>query len=101
MTMLFPERIVDATWGDNVVDSGRGYTVTIRVVGSDYSGFLRDVTTVIANEKMNVIGVRSHVDKTKDLSLIDIDLLVVSIPVLTRTLSKLNDLPTVTEAKRL
>ena len=50
---------------------------------------------------MNVIGVRSHVDKTKDLSLIDIDLLVVSIPVLTRTLSKLNDLPTVTEAKRL
>ena len=58
-------------------------------------------TTVIANEKMNVIGVRSHVDKTKDLSLIDIDLLVVSIPVLTRTLAKLNDLPTVTEAKRL
>lgn len=101
MTMLFPERVVDATWGDNVVDSGRGYTVTIRVVGSDYSGFLRDVTTVIANEKMNVIGVRSHVDKTKDLSLIDIDLLVVSIPVLTRTLAKLNDLPTVTEAKRL
>lgn len=101
MISLFPERAVDATWGDNVVTDGHGYTVAVRVVGSDYSGFLRDVTTVIANEKMNVLGVRSHVDSSKDLSIIDIDLLVLSIPVFNRVLSKLNDLPHVTSAKRL
>ena len=101
MMSLFPERVVDATWGDNVLNSERGYTVTVRVVGPDYPGFLRDVTTVIANEKMNVLGVRSHVDRTKDLSIIDIDLLVVSIPVLNRTLAKLNDMPKVSEVKRM
>lgn len=101
MVELFPERVVDATWGENISMSDRGFTITLRVVGADYPGFLRDVTTVIANEKMNVLGVRSHVDSSKDLSLVDIDLLVVSIPVLDRVISKLNDLPHITSAKRL
>ena len=92
-----PERLVDATWGEN---SDGGYTVTIRVTGQDYPGLLRDVTTIIANEKMNVLGVRSHVDRSIDVSIIDIDLLVLSIPVLTRTLTKLNELPKVISAKR-
>jgi len=101
MMTLFPERVVDASWGDSALNGESGYTVTIRVIGPDYSGFLRDVTTVLANDKLNVLGVRSHVDKAKDLSLVDIDLVVVSIPVLNRTMAKLQDLPYVSEAKRL
>lgn len=92
-----PERLVTASWGENAEG---GYTVTIRVIGQDYPGLLRDVTTVIANEKMNVLGVRSHVDRSQDISIIDIDLLVLSIPVLTRTLNKLNELGQVISAKR-
>ena len=65
------------------------------------TGFLRDVTTVIANEKMNVLGVKSHTDPLKDLSLIDIDLLVISISTLQRVIAKLNDLPKVTSAQRI
>lgn len=100
MQELFPERVVDATWGTNV-QLGSGYTVTIRIVSEDYSGFLRDITTVIANEKMNVLGIKSHVDSTKNVCLVDIDLLVVSIPVLNRTLTKLNDLSRVISAQRI
>ena len=70
------------------------------MIGQDYPGLLRDVTTVIANEKMNVLGVRSHVDRNQDISIIDIDLLVLSISVLTRTLNKLNELGQVISAKR-
>ena len=92
-----PERLVTASWGENAEG---GYTVTIRVIGQDYPGLLRDVTTVIANEKMNVLGVRSHVDRNQDISIIDIDLLVLSISVLTRTLNKLNELGQVISAKR-
>ena len=100
MQELFPERVVDATWGSNVnIDSG--YTVTVRIVSEDYSGFLRDITTVIANEKMNVLGVKSHVDSAKNVCLVDVDLLVVSIPVLNRTLAKLNDLTRVISAQRV
>ncbi|SFS40148.1 GTP pyrophosphokinase [Succinivibrio dextrinosolvens] len=100
MQELFPERVVDATWGANV-QIGSGYTVTVRIVSEDYSGFLRDITTVIANEKMNVLGIKSHVDSAKNVCLVDVDLLVVSIPVLNRTLAKLNDLSRVISAQRL
>ncbi len=100
MQELFPERVVDATWGSNVnIDSG--YTVTVRIVSEDYSGFLRDITTVIANEKMNVLGIKSHIDSAKNVCLVDVDLLVVSIPVLNRTLAKLNDLTRVISAQRV
>lgn len=100
MQELFPERVVDATWGNNV-QLGNGYTVTVRIVSEDYSGFLRDITTVIANEKMNVLGIKSHVDSSKNVCLVDVDLLVVSIPVLNRTLAKLNDLSKVISAQRI
>ncbi|MBQ3679367.1 MAG: GTP diphosphokinase [Succinivibrio sp.] len=100
MQELFPERVVDATWGNNV-QLGNGYTVTVRIVSEDYSGFLRDITTVIANEKMNVLGIKSHVDSSKNVCLVDVDLLVVSIPVLNRTLAKLNELSKVISAQRI
>ncbi len=98
---LYPERVVDASWGDNVEISGNGYTVTIRVISEDYSGFLRDVTTVIANEKMNVLGIRSHVDSAKNICRVDIDLLVISIPVLNRVIAKLSDLTHIISAERV
>ena len=93
-----PERLVPAEWGHN---SDGGYTITIRVIAQDYSGLLRDVTTVIANEKINVLGVRSHVDRAQDLSIIDIDLLIVNINALNRMLFKLNNLDRVQSAKRI
>lgn len=99
MIELFPERVVDADWGENV--ENKGYTVTVKVTGDDYPGFLRDVTTVVSNEKMNALAVRSTVDSRKDLCIVELDLLVISIPVLKRTIAKLKELPKVHSAKRL
>ncbi|MGL6049641.1 MAG: GTP diphosphokinase, partial [Aeromonas salmonicida] len=48
-----PERLIDAVWGENY--SG-GYGLTIRILSNDRSGLLRDITTVLANEKINVMG---------------------------------------------
>lgn len=94
-----PERVVSAQWGEEA--TANGFTVTIKVVASDYSGLLRDVTTVIANEKLNVIGVRSHTDRQKDLSIIDIDLMLVNIDALNRVLTNLNDIKQVRSAARV
>lgn len=94
-----PERVVTAQWGDDA--NANGFTVTIKVVASDYSGLLRDVTTVIANEKINVLGVRSHTDRQKDLSIIDIDMMIVNLPALTRVLTKLNEIKQVRSAARV
>ena len=94
-----PERVVTAQWGDDA--TANGFTVTIKVVASDYPGLLRDVTTVIANEKINVLGVRSHTERQKDLSIIDIDLMIVNLAALTRVLGKLNEIKQVRSAARV
>ena len=94
-----PERVVTAEWGNNT--SAGGYTITVRVVAQDYSGLLRDVTTIIANEKINVLGVRSHIDRSKDLSIIDIDMMIVNVDSMNRMIAKLNDLDRVQSAKRM
>lgn len=94
-----PERAISSQWGNDA--SAEGFTVTIKVVAADYSGLLRDVTTVIANEKINVLGVRSHIDQQKDLSIIDIDLMIVNLPALNRVLTKLKEMKYVRSAARV
>lgn len=95
-----PERMVRAQWGGGNQDDS-GYTATIRVTAPDYPGLLRDVTTVIANEKLNVLGVRSRIDRMRDLSIIDVDLMLVGANSLGRLLDKLRAMPKVKSVKRM
>ncbi|MBO8414837.1 MAG: GTP diphosphokinase [Proteobacteria bacterium] len=94
-----PERVVNAQWGS--ATSQDGYTATLRVTAPDYPGLLRDVTTVIANEKLNVLGVRSRIDRMKDLSIIDVDLMLAGASSLSRVVEKLKAMPKVKSVKRL
>src|SRR4029079_11851595 len=53
------ERVIDVAWG---ADPGHPvlYPVDVSVEASDRSGLLRDVSEVLAKEKINVTGVRSQ-----------------------------------------
>ncbi len=93
-----PERIVDAVWGENY---SSGYSLVVRVVANDRSGLLRDITTILANEKVNVLGVTSRSDTRKQLATIDMDIEIYNQQVLGRVISRLNQIPDVIEAKRL
>ncbi|MBL1376881.1 GTP diphosphokinase [Zobellella iuensis] len=93
-----PERMVDAVWGENY--SG-GYNLTMRVVANDRSGLLRDITTILANEKINVMGVNSRSNRKQQTAIIDMELEVYNIDTLSRTLAKISQLPDILEAKRL
>lgn len=91
------ERVVDAAWGDN--QDGH-YQLMIRVVANDRNGVLRDITTVLANEKVNVLGLSSRSDARQQIVTIDIDMTMHNQETLNRILNKLNQLPEVIEAKR-
>lgn len=93
-----PDRIVPASWGDT---GNAMFSVTVRVIGQDYPGFLRDVTTVISNEKINISGARTHVDHQKDVSIIDLDLVVRDTNAFEITLKKLGDIRTVESVTRI
>lgn len=93
-----PERMIEAVWGENY--SG-GYTLTVRITANDRSGLLRDITTIIANEKINVMGMRSRSNVKTQTADIDIDMEIYNIESLNRMLAKINQMPDVVSAKRL
>ncbi|MGU5546148.1 GTP diphosphokinase [Aeromonas veronii] len=93
-----PERLIDAVWGENY--SG-GYALTIRIISNDRSGLLRDITTVLANEKINVMGVRSRSNVREQTAEIDMELEIYNINAFNRALAKLSQLNDVISAKRL
>ncbi|MBW3693699.1 GTP diphosphokinase [Aeromonas dhakensis] len=93
-----PERLIDAVWGENY--SG-GYGLTIRILSNDRSGLLRDITTVLANERINVMGVRSRSNVREQTAEIDMELEIYNINAFNRALAKLSQLNDVISAKRL
>lgn len=92
-----PERITSAAWSENTQSS---YTMIVRIVANDRSGLLRDITTIVANEKVNVLGVSSRSDTKQQLATIDMDLQIFDHDSLNRVLNKIKQLPDVVEAKR-
>ncbi|MFD1801989.1 GTP diphosphokinase [Mixta tenebrionis] len=93
-----PERIVDAVWGESY---SSGYSLVVRVTANDRSGLLRDITTILANEKVNVLGVSSRSDTRKQLATIDMDIEIYNQQVLGRVLARLNQVPDIIDARRL
>ncbi|ACS84659.1 GTP diphosphokinase [Musicola paradisiaca] len=93
-----PERIVEAVWGESY---SSGYSLVVRVTANDRSGLLRDITTILANEKVNVLGVSSRSDVKQQLATIDMEMEIYNLQVLGRVLAKLNQLPDVIDARRL
>lgn len=54
----------------------------VRVVANDRSGLLRDITTILANEKVNVLGVASRSDTKQQLATIDMTIEIYNLQVL-------------------
>ncbi len=93
-----PERIIEAVWGD---DCSSGYSLVVRVVANDRGGLLKDITTVLANDKVNVLGLKSYSDVKSESATIDMELEIFNIDTLARVLAKVSQLKGVVEARRL
>ncbi|MDP9500430.1 GTP diphosphokinase [Bisgaard Taxon 45] len=93
-----PERVVESIWGDHYAS---GFKISIRIIASDRSGLLRDITTVLANDKISVLGVSSRTDTKKQLATIDMEIELNNVQILSKILARLAKLDDVIEAKRL
>ena len=65
----------------------------VHQIANDRSGLLRDITTILANEKVNVLGVASRSDTREQLATIDMTIEIYNLQVLGRVLGKLNQVP--------
>ncbi|WP_448211964.1 GTP diphosphokinase [Colwellia sp. MEBiC06753] len=93
-----PEREIDVQWGE---DQKKSYQATIQVTASDRNGLLRDISTIISNERVSIVGMASHSDKFKQTMRMSFTLEIANSDMLTRILTKLRQLDDVIDVKRL
>jgi GTP pyrophosphokinase len=89
------ERLVRVNWGE----AKRTYPVPVRIKAYDRNGLMKDVSTLISDEGINMTGV--SVDVTQNLATFDLTLEVRDIAELSRILDRLENLPNVLEAQRI
>lgn len=93
-----PERLVDVQWGH---ENTQSYQATVKIIGSDRQGLLRDISTIIANERVSIMGIESHTDRLKQTMAMNIKVEVTNSDLLVRVIDKLCQLDDVIEVKRL
>jgi len=64
MVARAPERLIAVAWGARRADAPAAYAVDLLIEAEDRQGLLRDVSELLAKEKMNVVGV--HTQSVKD-----------------------------------
>ncbi len=93
-----PERIIETIWGGNYLGQ---YQITARVIASERHGLLKDLTAVLSNEKVKVTGMQTRFEAKTNQCIMDFDLDVSDLEVLSRTLIRLEQVKEVFQAKRL
>ena len=90
------ERLVQVSWGE----TKSTYPVPVRIKAYDRNGLLRDVSTVIAEENVNMSKVKVDVNK-KNLAVFDLIIEVRDLAQLSKVLDRLENLANVMEAQRV
>lgn len=93
-----PDRIIPVSWGEATTQE---YEVDIEIVAMDRSGLLRDVTSVLSNSGVNVLGANTHTDKKTHEAKMRLTLEMNDAAKLGPLLSKLINLRSVLEAYRV
>ncbi|MFQ5546279.1 MAG: RelA/SpoT family protein, partial [Acidiferrobacterales bacterium] len=91
------DRLVEVNWGRKL---GKTYPVDVEISVYDRQGLLRDIASVLANEKINVISVNTLSDKRVNTGRIELTLEIPDINTLSRALARLDQLPNVTSVRR-
>jgi GTP pyrophosphokinase len=92
-----PERIIQVNWGPIPVQT---YPVDILIRAYDRSGLLRDVSQVLLNERINVLMVNTHSDKTDNTAVMSLTIEIPGLDALGRLLGRLSQLPNIIEVHR-
>jgi GTP pyrophosphokinase len=91
------DRLIEVDWG---AAAEAGYPVDISVEAYDRPGLLRDITTVFANDRVNVLGVNTTTDTNDGIARMNLTVEISDIGQLSRILTQIGQLPNVVEAKR-
>ncbi len=91
------DRLIDVEWG---ALPDRVFPVDIQIQAYDRPGLLRDVTTLLANDHINVLGINTCTDRKDLVARMEVHIEVTDIGQLSRILSRIGQLPNIIEVRR-
>ena len=93
-----PERIIEVSWGDHTHSH---YTADVRVEAKDRPDLLRDVTTILSQNKINLLDVKIHRSKRVQGVTLDLTLELPDMSQSKTLINKLGQINAVDVCKRL
>jgi len=92
------ERLLEVNWGKQIADA---YPVNLSMDAENRTGLIRDITALVANEKISILGLHSSLDPIKDHAHISLTVEIKSLAFLDKLLNQLRNIPAVIAVKRI
>lgn len=92
------KRLIEVEWSDRQEEEV--YPVDIRLQAVDREGLLRDITSLLAADRINVLRVSTYTDKKDYVANMELTIEISNTQQLSRILSRIEQLPNVLQVKR-
>ena len=93
-----PERVIEVSWGDDT--DINEYPVIIVITAFDRQGLLRDVASILANDKINLIAANTMSEDASNMARMRLTIEISDLDRLSRVLTKISQLANVTDVTR-
>lgn len=91
------ERLVDAQWPEKTTAH---YPVSLQIEAPDRAGLIRDISSIIANEKASLLSANSRINHQTNIALIDFVIEIQNKEQLARITQKIQQVPGLTQVRR-
>ena len=91
------DRVVEVDWG---VDEEKTYPMTIQVHAFDRKGLIKDISSILTEERINVLEMNTRTEKKDQSVTMEMMLEVGSLELMSKLLAKLDQLPNIMSVKR-
>jgi GTP pyrophosphokinase len=92
------QRLIEVEWGQ---DAHSVYPVEISLTAFQRTGLMQDVSTVLANQKINLLNINSNTNKAKQMVYTRLTIEIQKVDQLVVIIDKLSQLPNVQDVKRI
>jgi len=91
-------RLIEVEWGQQ---SGSVYPVEITMTAYQRTGLMQDISTILANLKVNLLNINSNTNKAEQMVYTQLTMEIHSVDELVAIIDKLSQLPNVQEVRRI
>ncbi|PAV27176.1 GTP pyrophosphokinase [Tamilnaduibacter salinus] len=92
-----PNRVIEVSWGGH---PEAVYPVDVEIEAYDRSGLLRDITTVLASSRSNVLALNTRTNPDDHTATMTVTMEIRSLEQLARLLAQIRNLPNVLDVRR-